>query len=215
LADSRTSPVPFQYATPEQRRAADLLGMWVFLATEILLFGSLFAAFAVYAALYPSVFREASRYLNLSLGAVNTVVLLLSSLAMALAIRGAQVGSRRALTWLLATTAGLGLLFLGIKAVEYTEHVQNHLAPGFGFAYPGADPKHAELFFLLYFIMTGLHALHLSVGVLLVATMLLLARQGHFSPARYEPVNLTGLYWHFVDVIWVFLFPVLYLVGRH
>jgi cytochrome c oxidase subunit 3 len=215
LADSRRSEVPFQYATREQRRGADLLAMWVFLATEILLFGSLFTTFAVYAALYPSVFREASHHLNLALGASNTVVLLLSSLAMALAVRGAQVGSRGSTIWLLAATGGLGLLFLGIKAAEYAEHIQNHLAPGFGFAYPGAEPQHAELYFLLYFIMTGLHALHLTIGVFLVAIMLVLARRGHFCPTSYEPLNLTGLYWHFVDVIWVFLFPVLYLIGRH
>jgi len=215
LADSSLDPVPFQYASREQRRDADRLGFWIFLATELLLFGSLFTSFAAYAALYPTVFRQASLHLNLTLGAFNTGVLLLSSLTMALAVRSLRVGDRRALTWLLASTAGLGVLFLGLKFAEYFEHYQQHLAPGFGFAYPGPQPEHAEMFFVLYFVMTGVHAFHLTIGVILVATMLVLILRGKFSPEHYMPLDLVGLYWHFVDVIWVFLYPTLYLIGRH
>ena len=215
MADSRRNPVPFQYATRDQRRDADRLGIWIFLATELLLFGSLFTAFAEYAALYPSVFREASLHLNLTLGALNTGVLLLSSLAMALAVRSLRVGDRRASAWLLATTAGLGVLFLGLKFAEYVEHYQQHLAPGFGFAFPGPEPQHAELFFILYFVMTGLHAFHLTIGIILAVTMLVLIRLGRLSPEHDIPLDLVGLYWHFVDVIWVFLYPTLYLIGRH
>lgn len=215
MADSHPPPVPFQYETREQRRDADRLGMWIFLATELLLFGSLFTAFSEYGLLYPTVFHEASLHLNLTLGAIATGVLLLSSLAMALAVRSARVGRLRTLALLLVATAGLGVLFLGLKFAEYYEHFQQHLAPGFGFAYPGSQPQQAELFFVLYFVMTGLHAVHLTIGIILVASMLVLARRERISPEHYLPLDLVGLYWHFIDVIWVFLYPMLYLIGRH
>ncbi|HLH74207.1 MAG TPA: cytochrome c oxidase subunit 3 [Chloroflexota bacterium] len=214
MADSRPDPIPFQYVTREQRCGADRLGMWIFLVTELLLFGSLFTSFAEYAALYPTVFHEASLHLNLALGALDTVLLLLSSLAMALAVRSLRVGRRRTIG-LLAATAGLGVVFLGLKFAEYIQHYHEHLAPGFGFAYPGPQAQHAELFFVLYFVMTGLHALHLTIGIILVAAMLVLVRLGRFSPEQYLPLDLVGLYWHFVDIIWVFLYPTLYLIGRH
>ncbi len=214
MIELRPPTPPFQYATLAQRRDASRLGMWVFLATELLLFGALFAAYATYVALYPGVFADASRHLNLLLAAINTGVLLLSSLTMALAGRSARVGARRALTWLLGATGALGLIFLGIKLTEYAEHYRNHLTPGFSFVYPGDQPAHAELFFTLYFAMTGVHAIHLTVGVGLVAVMLLLARRGHLTPTTSGSLDLAGLYWHFVDVIWVFLYPLLYLVGR-
>lgn len=215
MANAPAPPLPFQYATREQRRGADRLGMWIFLATELLLFGVLFTSFSEYAVLYPATFRQASVHLNLTLGAIDTGVLLVSSLTMALAIRSARVGSQRSLTWLLVATALLGLMFLGFKFAEYIQHYQEHLAPGFGFSYPGSQPQQAELFFILYFVMTGLHALHLTIGILMVGTLLFFARRGKFGPEHYMPLDLVGLYWHFVDVIWVFLYPALYLIGRH
>jgi cytochrome c oxidase subunit 3 len=188
--------------------------MWILLASELLLFGSLFTAFAVYATLYPAAFQDASRHLNLTLGALNTAVLLLSSLTMALAVRSLRVGSQIAVTWLLVATVGLGLLFLGLKLAEYVEHYRDHLAPGPGFAFPGDQAHNAELFFVLYFFMTGVHAIHLTIGIAVVATMFVLLRLGRLSRENVVPLDLTGLYWHFVDVIWVFLYPTLYLIGR-
>jgi cytochrome c oxidase subunit 3 len=189
--------------------------MWIFLATELLLFGSLLTSFAVYSALYPSVFQDASRHLNLTLGAINTVVLLVSSVLVALAVRAARIGARRQVTWLLIGTIALGAVFLALKLVEYLEHYRAHLAPGFGFAFPGPQAEHAELFFVLYFIMTGVHAVHLTIGIVLMAIMLFLARRRQVSRENYVPLELSGLYWHFVDIVWVFLYPLLYLAGRH
>src|SRR5260221_10843737 len=165
MADVPAGPLPFQYATRQQRRQADQLGMWIFLSTEVLLFGGLFTAYAVYAALSPGVFQEASRHLNLTLGAINTVVLLVSSVAVALAVRAVRVGARTQVIWLLIGTIALGAVFMGLKLAEYVEHYRNHLAPGFGFSFPGDQSRHAELFFVLYFVMTGIHAFHLTIGI--------------------------------------------------
>ncbi len=189
--------------------------MWIFLATELLLFGSLFTSFATYSALYPSAFREASRYLNLPLGAINTGVLLISSVTVVLALASVAANRRKTAICLLAATIALGLVFLALKLAEYVQHYQDHLAPGFGFAYPGTDPEHAELFFILYFVMTGIHAFHLSIGIAIMTVLLIFVWRGRVSRAHDLPLDLAGLYWHFVDVIWVFLYPVFYLIGRH
>ena len=198
----------------ETQRDTPTLGMWVFLASEVMFFGALFLGYTVYRALYPVVFADASRHLNAALGAINTGVLLTSSTAMALAVHAAQVGKRRRLVIFLLGTLALGVLFLCIKAVEYYQEYREHLMPLFGlpFIYDGASPERAKLFFHLYFIMTGLHALHLSIGIVVIAIMTFLALRGHFSTERHTAIELTGLYWHFVDLVWIFVFPLLYLI---
>lgn len=196
----------------EQQREASTLGMWVFLANEVLFFGALFVAFLAYRALYPAAFAEASRHLNVALAGLNTAVLLCSSLTMALAVHAVQVDERRALLGFLSLTMVLGAIFLGIKGLEYYQEFQEQLIPGLNFAFEGTAPQQAQLFFVLYFTMTGLHALHLAIGIGVVGVMAIRAWGRSVSAGHYMPVELTGLYWHFVDVVWVFLFPLLYLI---
>jgi len=200
----------------EQQWQAAQLGMWVFLVTEIMFFGGLFMAYTVARARYPAAFGEASRHLDVALGGVNTAVLIISSLTMALAVYSSQVGRRRMLVGFLALTMALGCVFLVIKAVEYTDKFHHHLVPGTGFAvslFPRPDAPHAQAFFSLYFAMTGLHALHMIVGVGIVAVLLLNAWRGRYTVQYHTPVEISGLYWHFVDIIWIFLFPLLYLIN--
>ena len=191
-----------------------MMGMWVFLATEILFFGGMFLGYTVYRTAYPVVFGEASRQLDVTLGTINTAVLLCSSLTMAMGVHEAQMGNRRMLAWFLLITMALGIVFLGIKFYEYYQKYDEHLIPGAHFLWIGPDPGHASMFFLFYFIMTGMHALHMIIGVGLMLVLLILTRRGTFSAEYYTPVELGGLYWHFVDIVWVFLFPLLYLVER-
>ena len=153
--------------------------------------------------------------MDILLGTVNTAVLICSSLTMAMAVHSAAKGRRKPLMGYLVATMLLGAAFLGIKAVEYTEHIRHHLFPGRFFHYPGPNGRPAELFFSLYFAMTGLHALHMIIGIGLLSVLFVLARRGRFTPAYYTPVEMSGLYWHFVDIVWIFLFPLLYLIGRH
>lgn len=285
------------FETPVQQFESGKLGMWVFLATEILLFGGLFCAYAVYRALHPDVFVYASLFLDRNLGGINTVVLICSSLTMAWGVRAAQLGQRKLLLWLLALTIAGGFGFMGIKYVEYKhkwhegllwgtnyvsqadghslahggEHGESHesapvappvpapaapaapaaptatapgapsraLAPGedlpliapaatgpTGLAAPAAErsevdvklaalraePENVHLFFGIYFAMTGLHAIHVMIGMILIAYVFVRARRGDFSPRYFTPVDIVGLYWHLVDLIWIFLFPLLYLI---
>jgi cytochrome c oxidase subunit III len=202
-----------QYDTLEQQHDAATLGMWVFLATELMLFGALFTGYTAYRFLYPEGFREGSRHLDVLLGSVNTVVLIISSLMIALAVHSAQLGERRALVGFLALTILLGTGFMAIKGVEYYRHYQDQLAPGVAFAYPGPLARQVELFFLFYFAMTGVHAIHLSVGIALAGVILIMALLGRFTAEHHSPVELLGLYWHFVDIVWIFLLPLLYLFG--
>ena len=204
-----------QYDDVEQQHEASTLGMWVFLITEIMFFGGLFTGYVVYRNAYPEAFAEASRHLDWRLGAVNTAVLILSSLTMALAVHAAQVGRRRALVGFLALTIFLGSVFLGIKVmVEYPHKFHEHLVPGRTFTFEGPHAPQAQLFFCFYFAMTGMHALHMIIGIGVLAVLVLLSRRGRFSPEYNSPVELTGLYWHFVDIVWIYLFPLLYLIGR-
>ncbi len=206
----------------EQQFEASILGMWVFLVTEIMFFGGLFMAYIVYRHMYPLAWTESSHELNVILGGVNTAVLICSSLTMVMAVRSAQVGSRRGqLVWLIFTIL-LGTTFLVIKFFEYKAKFEHGLVPGPHF-HPidpatGAAialPMGSEIFFSLYFIMTGIHAAHMVVGIGLMTTMLVMAWKGRFSPDYYAPVEVSGLYWHFVDIVWIFLFPLLYLLGFH
>lgn len=214
MPDSSSELAP-QFDDLTQQRAADTLGMWVFLATEVLFFGGLFLGFFVYRQTYPEAFAAAGRHLDLLLGGINTALLLTSSLTMTLADRAAEADRRRALMLLLGATALLGIAFLAIKAVEYSEEFRAGLAPLFGqvFRFEGPHRNQAELFFHFYFLMTGLHALHLFIGIVILTVMIGLAAW------RRRPLStkiaMTGLYWHFIDVVWVMLFSVLYLGVRH
>ncbi len=210
-----TATVAHQFDDSEQQKEAGTLGMWLFLGTEILFFGGLFMAYTVARIKFGPGFAAANEMMNLTLGSVNTAVLLMSSLTMALAVRSAQVGRRKASFVLLLVTMTLGLAFLGIKAVEYSQKFAENLWPASGFQFPGPYTHEAAVFFWLYFIMTGLHALHMIIGVGIMAVMAVMTWRGRFSPAYYSPIEISGLYWHFVDIVWIFLFPMLYLIHVH
>jgi cytochrome c oxidase subunit 3 len=199
----------------DQQREASVLGLWLFLVTEVLFFGGLFAVYSVYRGWYPEAFARSSHELVVWAGTTNTVVLITSSLTMALAVHAAQLGQRRALMWFLAITMLLGAAFLGIKAFEYyTEFVERHI-PGAGFVFEEEYARPAQIFFSLYFVMTGLHALHMIIGLGLMAVMFVWAWRGIVTRDYWSPIEVSGLYWHFVDIVWIFLFPLLYLIGRH
>ncbi len=221
----------------DQQHETAALGMWVFLATEVMFFGTLFLGVGVYRYLYQHEVVRCSAKLNWKIGGINTVVLLVSSVFMVLAVHYAKVGRQRALEWCLVATAALGVTFLGLKGYEYWTDYRDNLIPGWRFdeaewlrdephppgttleeedkALTPAQVPHVKLFLLFYWIMTGTHGLHVTIGIFAVLTMLILARRGHFSPAYYSPVDVTALYWHFVDVVWIFLLPMLYLLGSH
>ncbi|MBI3921236.1 MAG: cytochrome c oxidase subunit 3 family protein [Armatimonadetes bacterium] len=209
------SVVAHQFDDLEQQQEATRLGVWTFLVTEIMFFGGLFMAYTVYRTYYPAAFAGASHTLDVKLGAFNTAVLICSSLTMALAVQAAQLGKRRQIIVFLLLTMLLGSIFLGVKGVEYAAKFHEHHVPGATFAYEGRDALHAQLFFSLYFAMTGMHALHMVIGLGIMTVLVLLAAKGRFTSETYMPVEVTGLYWHFVDIVWIFLFPLLYLIGRH
>lgn len=199
-----------------QQQHASTFGMWIFLVTEVLFFGGMFMAYTLYRAWYPDAWVAASHHLSIAWGGVNTAVLIGSSLTMALAVHAAQVGNRRAQMLFLVLTIVLGSVFLGIKAIEYADKFDHHLVPGPSFQFD--DPRYArgaQMFFSVYFAMTGVHALHMVIGVGLLLWLLLKAYRGVFTTHYNTPVEVVGLYWHFVDIIWIFLFPLLYLVGHH
>jgi len=209
----------------EQQLEASILGMWIFLVTEIMFFGGLFMAYLVYRHMYPLAWTESSHELNVILGGTNTAVLICSSLTMVLAVRSAQIGSRKGQIVNLILTIMLGSTFLVIKYFEYKAKFEHGLVPGphfdphellpNGSLVPLALPQGSQIFFSLYFIMTGIHALHMVVGIGLMLVMLVFAWQGRFTPDYYNPIEVSGLYWHFVDIVWIFLFPLLYLLGYH
>src|SRR5687767_5095380 len=201
------------FHTMAQQLEASVLGMWVFLVTEVMFFGGLFMAYLLYRYMYPEAWLAGSHELNEVLGGVNTVVLICSSLTMALAVRAAQVGSRNGQIVNLILTIFFGTIFLVVKYFEYSEKFEHHLVPGAHFD-PARDPAQ-QLYFSLYFMMTGVHALHMVVGVILMLIILRMAWKGNFGPGYFAPVEISGLYWHFVDIVWIFLFPLLYLIGKH
>ena len=196
-----------------QQLEASVLGMWVFLVTEIMFFGGMFMAYLLYRTTYPDAWLAGSHELNEVLGGINTLVLICSSLTMALAVRAAQVGSRRGQLVNLVLTIMFGTTFLVIKYFEYAAKFEHHLVPGAHFD-PARDPAQ-QLYFSLYFMMTGIHALHMVVGIGLMLIILRMAWKGRFSPDYFGPIEISGLYWHLVDIIWIFLFPLLYLIGKH
>jgi len=209
-----------QFNTEEQQKDASTLGMWVFLITEIMFFGGMFLAYTIYRSTYPNVFGIASSSLNLPIGATNTCVLLLSSFTMVMAVRAAQLGQKRMIIFFLIITMLFGFAFLGIKAYEWTEKFEEHHVPAQAAFHlegvTGPDQQgHAKLFFSLYFAMTGLHALHMVVGVGILSFIIWQTAKGTYSTKYFTPVDIAGLYWHFVDVVWIFLFPLFYLIDRH
>jgi cytochrome c oxidase subunit 3 len=212
LARTEVSIHPSQ--TPQEELDTNRFGMWVFLASEVIFFGGLFTTYIVYRYLFPEAFAEASRHLDTILGSINTAILLTSSFTMALAVSAVQRNQRRALIALLLATMILGTIFLGIKGLEYVHKFEEGLFPGANFAYAGPSPRQAQLFFSLYFIATGLHALHMIIGILLMGSLAFLAWRGRFSAQSYAPVEMIGLYWHFVDIVWIFLFPLMYLIHQ-
>lgn len=206
------SIVAEQFDDAEQQRSAAALGMWTFLATEILFFGGLFLAYAIYRHAYPEAFAAASQHTHVVFGTLNTAILLTSSLTMAFAVAAAKEGKTKSISrWLLVTIA-FAMGFLVVKGFEYHSEIGEHLLPGANFS--RQIPEHGEMFFYLYWIMTGLHALHVIIGIGLLSVIAWLAHRGRFSSAYHNPVEVTGLYWHFVDIVWIFLYPLLYLVGH-
>jgi len=202
----------------EHQNETTTLGMWIFLATEVLIFGALFTGYDAYRSWYPASFEAASGRLNLLIGGVNTVVLLASSLTMALAVRSAQLGRRRALVTLLILTALLGTGFLALKAIEYYTDYREKLVPVLAFdpeewRRPEVNPAQVQLFLVFYYVLTGLHAVHLTVGIAVITVVAVMAWRRTFSPQYHTPVEMWGLYWHFVDIVWILLLPLLYLIG--
>jgi cytochrome c oxidase subunit 3 len=215
VSDRHAATFAHHFEDARQEREAVGIGMWAFLAQEVMFFGGLFTVYLVYRRLYPAAFAEASEHLDVGLGALNTAVLILSSLTMALAVRAAQMGRGRACAGFLAATLALGGVFLGVKAAEYSHKFHDHLVPGQFFDHARFSDAGAELFFSLYFVMTGTHALHMVVGMGLLLLVTRRALAGRYGREHHWGVEVLGLYWHFVDVVWIFLFPLLYLIGRH
>ncbi len=214
MSDHASSALAHQFEDLEQQHEAASFGMWIFLATEVMFFGGLFASYTIYRNLYMPGFEAGSHMLNVTIGAINTAILIGSSLTMAMAVRAAQMGKRNALMTFLIMTILLGLAFVLIKlTLEWRHDYLEGLAPGVNFTFAGAHAKSVELFFFFYFAMTGVHALHMVVGVGILTFLLVQAWRGQYGPDRFNPVEGAGLYWHFVDIVWIFLFPLLYLIG--
>jgi cytochrome c oxidase subunit III len=224
-AETHNPALLHHFATEEQQRNSASFGMWIFLGTEVMFFGGLFCAYLIYRRLYFGDFAAASASIDALLGGTNTAVLICSSLTVVLAIWGAATARRSLLLITLVLTMVFGCVFLGIKAKEYKDKFDENHVPGASFSFehvpvpnqPGvyANPRHAEIFFALYFIMTGLHALHMIIGLGIFTWLFIMAWKGRFTPQYYTPLEIGGLYWHFVDIVWIYLFPLLYLIDRH
>jgi cytochrome c oxidase subunit III len=214
-ADVPQNRLVHHFEDAAQQKDAASIGMWVFLVTEVMFFGGMFLAYFVYRQAYPAAFASASNKTNLLIGAVNTTVLICSSLTMAMAVHCAAIGKQKLISVFLTLTLLLGGTFLGVKAYEYHDKYVHHEIPGHNFDCEGcADAGHTPLFFALYFGMTGLHATHMIVGAVIILILIAQARKGAYTPEWHTPVELFGLYWHFVDIVWIFLFPLLYLIDR-
>lgn len=198
-----------------QQLEASVLGMWVFLVTEIMFFGGMFMVYILYRVTYPEAWILGSNHLDVALGALNTGVLICSSLTMVLAVRAAQTSNYRGQVVNLILTILFGSVFLVVKYFEYAEKFELHLVPGPNFDMSIPLARQQQLFFSIYFMMTGIHALHMIVGIGIMLVILAMAWQRRFSADYYGPIEVSGLYWHFVDIVWIFLFPLLYLLGAH
>lgn len=235
--------VAHQFDSAEQQKQASAMGIWIFLLTEIMFFGAVFVAFGVYRGKFTDAFTVGTHLLDLQRGTLNTLLLMSSSFTMTLAVLAARVNKKAKIVQWLVVTIVLGVVFLGIKGLEYQAKFDHHLFPGHHFHYDHAiashvhstttvaekgaadtrfeqlagvaNPGHVQMFFGFYFVMTGLHAIHMIIGIVVLFFILHMARKGKFNSAYYNPLEVTGLYWHFVDMVWIFLFPTLYLLGRH
>jgi cytochrome c oxidase subunit 3 len=201
------------FATAEQQFDASKLGMWLFLATEILLFGGLFVGYGLMQAAHPEAWLAAHHHLDKNLGFLNTVILLCSSYTMVMAVHSASQSRRKRLILHLILTLSFAAAFLVVKYFEYSHKIHEGLLPGRFYSHQGDTVPGQFMFFSFYFMMTGLHALHIIAGMIALSWLLLRSFRGHFSSAYYTPVDLVGLYWHLVDLIWIYLFPLLYLIG--
>jgi cytochrome c oxidase subunit 3 len=213
------------FADAQQQKNAASLGMWLFLVTEIMFFGGMFCAYLVYRLAHFNAFAAGSQQLNIWMGAINTAVLIVSSVTVVLAVKAAEAGKRKLLTAYLVVTVLLGMTFLVVKGFEYREKFEKHHVPGPSFNFTDkfddngkqipVNGKEAELFFSLYFAMTGMHALHMIIGCGLISGLAVLSWKGHYTTNYFTPIENAGLYWHLVDIIWIYLFPLLYLISRH
>lgn len=216
MSEHHHSTLAHHFDSYDQQREAATLGVWAFLLTEVMFFGAMFLLYILYRTKWPDTFAHASNQLDVLWGGINTLVLIGSSVTMAMAVRSSMLGRKKAIITFLLLTILLGGAFLGIKAIEYQEKFEHHLVPGDNFEYHAeGDPRAAEVFFSLYFAMTGIHALHMVIGIGLLLWLVILARKDIFNADYHNPVEGVGLYWHFVDIIWIFLFPLLYLLGAH
>lgn len=214
-AEAHPVGLAHHFESLQQQKESAFFGMWLFLVQEVLFFGGLFVTYVYYRAQYPAAFEAGSLELHVGLGALNTAVLLFSSFTMVVAVHGAQHGNIKQLVRGLWGTIFFGLLFLGIKWVfEYAPKIDHHLLPGASFEWHGATGgAQTEIFFSLYFAMTGMHALHMIIGIGILLVMIPLAKRGTWTPGNHNFVEGFGLYWHFVDIVWIFLFPFLYLIA--
>jgi cytochrome c oxidase subunit 3 len=220
LADSELAVqnLKHHFADLEQQKATSTFGMWLFLVTEIMFFGGMFATYLVYRISYFNAWVAGSQTMEIKLGAINTAVLICSSLTMVMAVHSAKLANRKLTGLFLVLTLLLGFTFLGIKAVEYHGHWVHHEVPGptFHFEHEGNyDPRQVSMFFSLYFAMTGMHAVHMIIGAGLLTWLLIANARGRFTAEYNSPVEMVGLYWHFVDLVWIYLFPLLYLISHH
>ena len=200
------------FSSLERQVDASRLGMWLFLCTEVLLFAGLFTGYAVYRYSFPVAFAASSRTSEIWAGTLNTVVLITSSLTVALAIHFVRAGHQRAAVVCLLITLAFALVFLGVKAIEYTAHFHEHQLPGRYYRFEGVRLPGAEMYWAVYFLMTGLHGLHVLIGMSVLGVIAWRTARGHYTPHYYLGIELAGLYWHLVDLIWIFLFPLLYLI---
>lgn len=202
-----------QYRNPQQQRDTATLGMWTFLGTEVMFFGGLFAAFAVYRMYYTAGFLEGSREMTLVIGSINTGVLFTSCLTMSLAIHAISIGKQARCYWMLILTAVIGLLFVALKFLEYFIHYSEHKVPGIWFSSHSPHAPQEQLFFVLYFALTGLHVIHLSIGICAVFVAAVRTALGRFDEEYHTAISVLGLYWHFVDIVWTFIYAILYIPG--
>jgi cytochrome c oxidase subunit 3 len=205
--------IPHHFESAYAEFDASKFGMWIFLVTEVLLFGGLFVAYAMFRGKYPEMFHEAHKELNKTMGAFNTVVLLFSSLSMALGVGYAQRNQKKKSAMMLVITLLCAVTFLVVKYFEYSHKFHEGLLTAGFYTFEGIKADHPGLFFSLYFMMTGLHGIHVLIGMILITWCLIRTQRGDFNEKYFTPVELTGLYWHLVDLIWIFLFPLLYLIG--
>lgn len=212
-SQGRPAYLAHHFSDVRQQSESAKLGMWVFLLTEILLFGGLFVTYTVFRAWNPDMFYNAHKHLNVTLGTINTVVLITSSVTIALAIRSMQLDKKKQTISLLIGTLVLAGVFLVIKYFEYSHKIHLGQLPGKFYTYSGVEGTNPHIFFSVYFAMTGLHGFHVLGGMIVISLMIIRTSKNHFSSQYYTPVELTGLYWHLVDLIWIYLFPLLYLIG--